>query len=92
MGADLIHESNENLLSFGQYGLRILTSTSAAGEYFCALYALEGSQVDFTNNSINSEGDTTVSNLSIPSGGMIYGKFSDITVDSGTVVGYLMEV
>ena len=83
-------EAIENKLSFGDYGLRVLTSTSTAGEYFCALYATEASQIDATNEC--DGGDVTITNLALPAGGVIYGNFTSITVDSGTVIGYLREL
>lgn len=86
-------------LALGRYGLRILgaAATSVAGEYFCAIQALESSVVDFTSGDASNRdpdgyptgGDTTINNLAIPAGTIIYGYLTDITVDSGNVVAYL---
>lgn len=87
--ANLLIESNENRLSFGDYGLRVLTTTSTEGEYFGALYATEESQVDFTNET--DGGDTTITNLVLLAGQVVYGNITDVTVDSGKVIGYLRK-
>jgi hypothetical protein len=85
----LHNETEENRLSFGDYGLRVLTTTSVAGEYFACLYATEASQIDATNTT--DGGDTTITNLVLPAGGVIYGNFTSITVDSGKIIGYLRD-
>jgi len=87
--ANLLHESNENRLSFGDYGMRVLTSTSSAGEYFGVLYATEDSQVDFTNDC--DGGDTSITNLILLAGQQVYGNITTVTVDSGKVIGYLRK-
>lgn len=85
---DFLHESNENLMSFGGLGIRVLTGTAVSTEHFAALQAITDAQVDFTSNL--EGGDSTVSNLAIPKGLSIYGDMSDVVV-SGTVVGYLKK-
>jgi len=89
MDIQLYTESGENKASFGGLGIRVLTTSSASGEYFHCLYATETSQIDATVDM--DAGDTSVTNLVIPAGGAIYGRFTSITVDSGKVIGYLIE-
>lgn len=83
-------QSDGNLMSFGGLGLRVLNSSSVAGEVFACVQALEDSVISFTSNL--AEGDQTVSGLSLPKGMPIYGKITDITFTSGSVVAYLLEV
>lgn len=93
MGTKLnVHRESKSseVLGFGGLGIRVLTSSSAAGEHFGCLHATEASQIDATCNL--DEGDASITNLSLPAGMAIYGDFSSITVDSGTVIGYLIEV
>ena len=91
--AELWIEGDENRLSFGDYGLRVLTAaeTSVAGEFFCALHATEAAQIDFTSSPVGAGGDASASNLTIPAGFIIYGNLTTVTVDSGTVIAYLRE-
>lgn len=86
---DFLHESNENLMSFGGLGIRVLTGAAVTTEHFAVLHAMEDSQVDFTSNL--ESGDATVSNLSLSRGIAIYGDMSNVNVDLGTVIGYLKK-
>lgn len=90
MARDYNFEQDKTKLTFGSYGLRILTTTSVAGEEFGCIYATEASQIDFTNTT--PYGDTTITDLVLPAGGVIYGNISDVTVDSGKVIGYLKNI
>lgn len=85
---NLYSESEENQASFGGLGIRVLTGAAVAGEHFYHLKALEASSITATNNL---GGDATLTALSLPAGEFIVGDFSAVTVNSGTVIGYLLE-
>lgn len=86
---NLLHESNENLLSFGGLGIRVLTGSAVSTEHFAALQALSDATISFTSNL--EAGDSSVSSLSIPKGFIIYGNMSSVVVGSGSVVGYIRK-
>ena len=75
--------------SFGDYGLRILSSgeTSVANENFAAIQVLADCVISMTNST--DGGDTTIISLSLSAGQAIYGNFEDISVTSGKVIAYL---
>ena len=91
--ANILQESNENRMAYGDYGLRVLTAaeTSVSGEYFHCLHATEASVIDFTSSPDEGGGDGSASNLSIPAGFQVFGNLTDVTVDSGTVIAYLRK-
>lgn len=76
-------------VSFGDFGFRILSEaeTSVSGEHFSAISPLEDATVDFTSNT--SGGDSSATDLELLTGMVIYGDFTDITVDSGKIIAYL---
>ena len=75
--------------SFGDYGLRILSSgeTSVANENFAAIQVLADCVISMTNST--DGGDTTIISLSLSAGQAIYGNFEDVSVTSGKVIAYL---
>jgi hypothetical protein len=89
MATDLYYSSEFQKLSFGDKGLRIISTggNSIAGESFCAIQALESSTIscDIDTNG----GDTSITSLPIGTGAIIYGNFDDVSVVSGKVVCYL---
>lgn len=86
---DLSYEGNENLASFGQFGLRVLTGSSVADETFVAIQAVEDSVVSSDLNAYNSYiGDTSITDLALAKGMVIYGQFENIVVSSGKVIAY----
>lgn len=86
---DLKYTENFQKVSFGDFGLRILSSgeTSVVGEKFAAIQVLADCVVGFTNNT--EGGDTTITNLSLNAGQAIYGNFSAISLSSGKIIAYL---
>lgn len=76
----------------GQNGFKDLVngSGSAAGELFVALEAVDGDAViaGATNNV--PLGEKTLSAKTIKDGRFLYGRFSGITITSGTVRGYYL--
>ena len=87
--ADLKFNSQTNLASFGQYGLRVLTGNATAGETFVAIQALEDSVISSDISLLDGEGgDTTITSLTIPAGVTIFGRFVNLEVASGKVIAY----
>ena len=89
MATDLYYSGDFQSAAFGHKGLRILGSgeTSAGGENFLAIQVGADAQVDFTSSA--SAGDTTVTNLELEAGFIMYGDLTAITVDSGKIIAYL---
>lgn len=89
MANELQYTSVFQKVSFGDYGLRILSSgeTSVANEAFAAIQVLADCVVSFTNNT--EGGDITITSLSLNAGQAIYGNFEDISLSSGKLIAYL---
>ena len=89
MANELQYTSVFQKVSFGDYGLRILSSgeTSVANEAFAAIQVLADCVVSFTNNT--EGGDNTITSLSLNAGQAIYGNFEDISLSSGKLIAYL---
>lgn len=89
MANELKYTSVFQQLSFGDYGFRILSSgeTSNVGEYFGAIQVLTDSFIGFTNDVAN--GDTTIANLELMAGQVVYGNFTSVAVTSGKVIAYI---
>jgi hypothetical protein len=87
--SDLYYTGEFQRLSFGDKGLRVVSSgsTTTTGENFCAIQALEGSTISCDIDTIG--GDTSITSLLLSTGQVIYGNFNDITVSSGKIVAYL---
>ena len=69
----------------GDYGFRVLSTgeSSAAGDSFRAIQALEGSSVTTTTQV----GDA-LSAVTLAEGSIVYGKFDTVTCNSGKVIAY----
>lgn len=89
MGVNLEFSSEYQRLTFGDYGLRIISAseTSVSGEHFAAIQSLEDSTISCTNNT--TDGDTSITSLALTSGSILYGDFDDVSVASGKIVCYL---
>lgn len=87
MASDLYYASEFQKLSFGDKGLRVISSNSLEGENFCAIQALEFTTFSADNNTV--DGDISVTNLSIGSGVIVYGNFDNISVSTGKIIAYL---
>lgn len=87
--ADLYYTGEFQRLSFGDKGLRVLStgSTSTAGENFCAIQALEGSTISCDIDTTG--GDTSLTSLFLSTGQVIYGNFDDVNVSSGKIIAYI---
>ena len=89
MGVNLNFSNEYQRLSFGDYGLRIISAseTSTSGEHFAAIQSLEDSTISCSNNA--SGGDSSITSLVLASGLILYGNFDDMTVVSGKIICYL---
>lgn len=84
------YNANSNSASFGQFGLRVLTTNATAGETFVAIQVLEDAVISATlNANENAEiGDASITSLSLTAGTVIYGRFMNLQVASGKVIAY----
>jgi hypothetical protein len=75
-----------NVAAFGQNGFRVITSGggNVEGEVYVAIQALADATFSAT-----AESGTSPSSLAIPSGSVVYGNFSTVTVTIGTVLAYI---
>lgn len=89
---DLKSTENYQKATLGQNGYKDFTSAagSAAGELFAALEAPDGDVViaGATNNV--PLGEKTISAKTLKDGRFIYGRFSGITITSGTLRAYFL--
>lgn len=82
---NIIKDSNFHQSSTADYGFRVLTNgTSVTGESFRSIQALNDTAVVTATSAV---GDS-LSGHTIPKGGVILGKFTQISV-TGTVIAYL---
>ena len=90
---DLKSSENYQKATVGQNGFKDLTSSggSAAGELFCALEAADGDAVFSATNDVPL-GEKTLTSKTIKDGRFIYGRFTSITVASGTVRAYFLGI
>jgi len=89
MSKNLYNVQTFQNLSFGGYGLRVLTAgeTSVAGESFGALQVIADAVISATSDAAG--GDASITSLTLDAGTSIYGDFSAVTVTSGTVIAYI---
>jgi hypothetical protein len=82
------NELHWRMATSGAYGLRVLNvATSAAGEYFCEIFASTASSI--TATAVNGSNLTAVA---LPAGERIQGIFSSVTTVSGIAVCKLCSV
>jgi hypothetical protein len=75
--------------SFGQFGMRVLTTNAVVGETFVAIQAMEDSVISATLNTYEGRiGDTSITSLTLLAGTVIYGRFVNLQVASGKVIAY----
>lgn len=84
--ANINNPANYQLASFGQFGFRKLTTgdSGQANELYRVVYALE----DSTITVVSSSGDDLTAET-ILAGTAVYGLFTEVTADSGTVIAYI---
>jgi hypothetical protein len=89
---DLNFESSANLVSFGQFGLRVLTGNAIPTETFMAIQVLEDAVISANLLPYGKQfvyiGDTSINALSLSAGTIIYGRFTELEVASGKVIAY----
>ena len=84
------YDGNYTLASFGQFGLRVLTTNATVGETFVAIQVITDAVISATLNANESEeiGDSSITSLSLTAGTVIYGRFVNLQVASGKVIAY----
>lgn len=90
---DYFNTGNSALSSFGQFGMRVLTSNAIATEEFVAIQVLEDAVITSTllpyvTPKGNAIGDTSITALALTAGTIIYGRFVALQVASGKVIAY----
>ena len=90
---DFHQTGNQTMASFGQFGIRILTTNAIASEEFVAIQALQDSTISATcvpyvTQKGNVIGDASVTSLALTAGTIIYGRFTALQVASGKVIAY----
>jgi len=89
MANELKYTSIFQEMSFGDFGMRILSSgeTSIEGEFFGAIQVVADCSVSFSNNT--NGGDSSITNLALSAGQIIYGNITNVIVASGKIIAYL---
>lgn len=89
MAADLQYTSVFQKVSFGDYGLRVLTTgeNSQAAEFFAAIQAVTDCTITFKSEA--EAGDLNIVNLDLIAGLTIYGNLTDITMVAGKIIAYI---
>lgn len=77
-----------NNLQLGQAGAVIIDGTDAVSGPFVAITGLEASVVDTSECDVTWLSGTIPATFKIPAGGTIYGDFTSIELDSGSVIAY----
>ena len=86
--------SNIDKQSFGQAGAKFLSGTDSIVGDFCAFTVIEDAVLhatntiwpEFTDGTKHLKGDTN--SVTIPAGITIYGQFSKLGLDSGSILAY----
>ncbi len=86
MSKKVLATADYNQSAFGQKGFRVINSGggNVAGEVYVAIQALADATFSAT-----AESGASPSSLAIPSGSVVYGNFTTVTVASGTVLAYI---
>lgn len=90
---NFFNAANHNMASFGQFGLRVLTSNATVGETFVAIQVIADAVITvklkpYTTPAGDIIGDSTITALALTAGTIIYGRFFDLQVASGRVIAY----
>jgi len=91
-GTKQLYSANHyHRLSFGDFGFRLLdednTTSTPSGEHFCTIHVLKDAVISLTSNL--HVGDSSITDLDLKEGHIIYGDFTDISIDNGIVICYL---
>lgn len=89
MGSNLYSTADFQKLSFGDNGLRLLSTgeSSAGGESFGAIQIIDSAVISCDSNAAG--GDASLTSVSLFAGTIIYGNFDSISVTSGSIIAYL---
>ena len=86
--------SNIDKQSFGQAGVTMRSGTESIEKDICAILIIEDAVLDSSGTIWDELTDTSVGGkalkggVTLPAGITIYGQFSKVTLDSGTVLCY----
>lgn len=84
MAQKLQRDANFNLQAFGQAGFDLVGASETINSHnYIAITALEDAQIDATA----TEGDS-LTDITIPAGLTIFGRFTSVTCDSGKILVY----
>ena len=89
MANELKYTSIFQEMAFGDFGMRIISSgeTSIEGEFFGAIQVVADCSISFSNNT--EGGDSSITNLALSAGQIIYGNITSVVVASGKLIAYL---
>ena len=83
--AKLIQNENDRVRALsGYYGERLLTGSSAVGDYFVGFYVITDATISWTNDT--PYGDASQSSVAMLAGMVIVGDMTDIVVASGSIL------
>lgn len=74
------------IASFGGYGFDTLETGNYSSQWYRTIHALTDLDITVINRA-----DNQTKNVLLPSGQILYGYFSSITVNSGTGIAYLAQ-
>lgn len=83
---NIVAESNFNLQSFAQQGLRKVDAgfQNIDGEYYRVIYALDDSII----STVSEKGDS-LSSVPVLAGAVVYGLFLEVHCEVGVVIAYI---
>ena len=86
--AKLIQNENDRVRALsGYYGERLLTGSSAVGDYFVGFYVITDATISWVNDT--PYGDASQTSLAIPAGMSIVGDMTTVVVASGSILAKL---
>jgi len=84
--------NNPDQVAFGQLGSDFATGTGAVtipdGKVVVAITALADAKLDGTNTTVESGFDKPTAAVAIPKGCTIFGRFTKVELDSGSIMVY----
>jgi hypothetical protein len=81
----------DSSLSLGQYGATYKNNAGTLDQLvgpWGAIQALEAANIELENGTLNWDGSSTGSGVSIPAGVTIFGTFNKIRVITGRIIAY----
>ena len=84
--------NNTSQVAFGQLGSDFATGTGSitipSGKVVVAITALEAAKLDASNTTVASGFDKPTATVAIPAGCTIYGRFTGVELDEGSIMAY----